>query len=933
MRRMIAAILCLLLLPCASSAPEGCAGRADAPAHQAAYDFSGLANLTGENVTLARDGGLGLSRDLLGFDWSSGAVDTTVDVDKVLPDIAVAPSGDYAVVWVETAGGFDSVVLQRFTADGEPNGTETYIGPSSPNPTGPRVDANSKGEFIVTWQTLANASYARIFATVVGADGQKRVDRRVLVDGTYPDGNAACLRPDDGFVLVWRDWRGNSTFGDLYSRSFDANCAPVANETALVLDRGNCWDTTMVRRPTGEMLLAYDITDSIHYTWINQSIHLLRLFPNGTPDGEPVIVATGPPGVQHSYPCLGLAPDGDLLVVWQVGWKIDDHHDYINVTGQWFDSNLTPKGDPFLIGADVYGYQYFPHLAMAPDGAFVVEWSFEDYVNGTNEVYSRRYDPDGSPNGTAKLVGPHSRRLTGSVAVGSGGDFILAWDENSTGKNADMYRGAVRRVEPFRSSGWVETPKLSPDGLALWDGITAVATLPDANANRVAFLFSTDEGASWEAVAANGSLAAAGSKSPLLVRAFLSTSDNSTSPALWSFSVLFTVNKGPVLAPMADMIVGKNALVTLEVVASDGDGDPLSYEWLQTGGSPAELVNETTATPGIVAPAVGNYSFRVSVKDGYTTVYGTVNITARNKPPNAVLSVGKVDPEAGSAVLFNASGSSDPDGRITGYNYSFGDGNYSGWTNSTEVFHTYSIAGSYGAMVLVRDDDGEMSLSPTTVVRAARGNHPPVITSTPDTIVRAGREWSYTLAARDDDGDAVTFALLKGPGGMTLDNASKRLSWKTGATQSGIFQVNVTALDTHGGASEQGFNIAVVAPPSCSFTYPANGALVSGKTTMRGTALSGVWRVLVEYNLDGSGWKAASGTSNWSFTVDASKLGAGRHTVLVRAEPEAEPSDMASLTFNVASSGNDWTWAFVVLVVVLVGAACGLAVWWRARKR
>jgi len=934
MRRIIAAILCLLLLPCAFSAPEGSAARAGGPAHQGAIDFSDPANLTGENVTLAKDGGLELARDLIGFGWSAGAVDTAEYVDKLLPDIAVAPSGEYAAVWVETAGGFDSVVLQRFTADGEPNGTETFIGPTAPNPTGPRVEANSRGEFIVIWQTTANATYARLFATVVTTDGQKRVDRCVLVDGRYPDGQSACMQPDDGFVLVWSDYRANSTGMDLYSRPFDANCTPVANETALVWKAGNCWDATMVRRPTGEILLAYDTSIAINFSWINISINLQRLFSNGTPDGEPVMVATGPPGFQHAYPCLGLAPDGDLLVVWQIAWEIDANHDYVNITGQWFDANLTPTGAPLVIGAEVYGYQSFPHLAMAPDGGFVVEWSFIDLVNNTNEVYSRRFNPDGSPNGTATPVGPPSDRMTGSVAVSSGGDFILAWDENNTGKNMDMFSGVARRIEPYRSTGWVGSPELSPDGTVRWDDLKADVTLRDANANSVSFSFSTDDGASWEPVADNGSLAAADSGSPLRIRAVLQTSDNASSPVLRSFSVLYTVNKGPVLQALADMTVDKNTTVTLEAIASDSDGDPLYYEWRQTGGSPAELVNETTATPGFIAPAVGNYTLKVSVTDGWATVYGTVNITARNKPPNAILSVSKSDPLAGSAVLFNASGSRDPDGRITGYNFSFGDGNVTGWTNSSEVFHAYSGAGVYGAAVMVRDDDGEISICPTIVVRAQRGNHPPVITSTPEIKATAGHEWSTILVARDDDGDPVTFGLLTGPAGMSIDNVTGRMSWTPKATDTGQFPVKVTARDLPGEVVPYLFNINVVAPVRCSYTHPANGSTIDGMADISGTATPGWSPVLrVEYKLDGSGWKAAKGTTNWSFPVDASKLGAGRHTVQVRAFDGTYYSETAGLTFNVAGSGAELWLAYAVLIVVLVGVACGLAGWRRLGKR
>ncbi len=52
---------------------------------------------------------------------------------------------------------------------------------------------------------------------------------------------------------------------------------------------------------------------------------------------------------------------------------------------------------------------------------------------------------------------------------------------------------------------------------------------------------------------------------------------------------------------------------------------------------------------------------------------------------------------------FDASGSSDPDGALESYNWSFGDGNTgSGATTS----HTYAVAGSYTIVLTVTDDDG-----------------------------------------------------------------------------------------------------------------------------------------------------------------------------------------------------------------------------------
>ena len=72
-------------------------------------------------------------------------------------------------------------------------------------------------------------------------------------------------------------------------------------------------------------------------------------------------------------------------------------------------------------------------------------------------------------------------------------------------------------------------------------------------------------------------------------------------------------------------------------------------------------------------------------------------------PPLPSFSVYPVEPEAGEAVRFDGSGSSDPDGRITEYWWDFGDGEL-GMGETVE--HTYRSAGEYPVTLSVTDDDG-----------------------------------------------------------------------------------------------------------------------------------------------------------------------------------------------------------------------------------
>lgn len=74
-----------------------------------------------------------------------------------------------------------------------------------------------------------------------------------------------------------------------------------------------------------------------------------------------------------------------------------------------------------------------------------------------------------------------------------------------------------------------------------------------------------------------------------------------------------------------------------------------------------------------------------------------------NNPPAAVFTA---SPSVGTAPLtvnFNASGSSDADGEIVGYDWDFGDGRAG---TSTPASHTYQATGTYTVRLTVHDDAG-----------------------------------------------------------------------------------------------------------------------------------------------------------------------------------------------------------------------------------
>src|SRR5262249_16508661 len=90
---------------------------------------------------------------------------------------------------------------------------------------------------------------------------------------------------------------------------------------------------------------------------------------------------------------------------------------------------------------------------------------------------------------------------------------------------------------------------------------------------------------------------------------------------------------------------------------------------------------------------------------------------------------------------------------------------------------TIDQVGPHTLTVVATDPAGNTARQPFTPT--AQNNHPPHITSVPLTTITAGQLYRYDVHATDQDNDPVTFSLVAGPSGMTIDSIG-RISWQTG---------------------------------------------------------------------------------------------------------------------------------------------------------
>src|SRR5439155_80341 len=130
----------------------------------------------------------------------------------------------------------------------------------------------------------------------------------------------------------------------------------------------------------------------------------------------------------------------------------------------------------------------------------------------------------------------------------------------------------------------------------------------------------------------------------------------------------------------------------------DPDGTLASRAWSFGDGTVASgaVVRHAYATPG-------TYTATLTVTDdGGLSASASMVVTAVNRPPRADCGPAQETP-AGASVLLDGSRSTDPDGTIRSYVWTFGDG---ASATGAMVTHVYAAPGAYTPTLTVSDDLG-----------------------------------------------------------------------------------------------------------------------------------------------------------------------------------------------------------------------------------
>ncbi len=280
-------------------------------------------------------------------------------------------------------------------------------------------------------------------------------------------------------------------------------------------------------------------------------------------------------------------------------------------------------------------------------------------------------------------------------------------------------------------------------------------------------------------------------------------------------------NAPPVIFEMPSTIARVGESYSSKVSAYDPNDDALTY---RIEGGQAGLAIDQEGNLSWTEPQEGNYRVTIVVTD----VHGASD--------TRILELVVVDPNAVNQApeLTNSPPTVIPADRTFVFQLTASDkendplrfrlvGGPQGMTvsNTGRIEWTPSGAGDTSFTIALSDGENTVERTFDLSVVTQRGNETPTFTSEPQTSAIVGKQYVYKPTAFDPDGDAVTFELINGPGGMAM-NSRGEIVWTPSTSQVGkTFEMKVRVMDSYGAGMEQSIRISVrsfIQPPTFELT-------------------------------------------------------------------------------------------------------------------
>lgn len=358
--------------------------------------------------------------------------------------------------------------------------------------------------------------------------------------------------------------------------------------------------------------------------------------------------------------------------------------------------------------------------------------------------------------------------------------------------------------------------------------------------------------------------------------------------------IIFNVNDPPVFtsAPPTTAITGEEYIY--HVTAIDGDNDTLTY--CLTKKPQNMTIHPAIGRINWVSPKGGGYEVMIEVTDGQAKNIQNYMIVVPNRPPRIN---NTTVPEAyvGIQYVYDVP-AVDDDGNELNFGMLSTIPGMAIDPTTGRISWIPTGAGDFPVSIRIADKKDAIIYNFT--VRVIMGNRIPQFTSKPILEAILGMPYAYDARASDLDGDALSYEIIEGPTGMTINTSTGRIFWTPDIISS--IKVWIKVSDGKGGEAVQEYVIKVseAIRPQLILATPQEGMTLKGTTTFSGTVTKGTREVIrVQLRIDEKDWADAAGNYSWSCKLDTKALKNGKHAFEFRAFDGRDYSDVVRAEFKV----------------------------------
>ena len=402
------------------------------------------------------------------------------------PDIALAPSGEFLVVWstfLSSLPGDDAGIgAQLFNADGQAVGAPFLVNSYTPGEQRyPVVDVDGDGRFVVVWQEFGDVVRGRR----IDAGGQLLGSEFVVNSMTTAQSSYADVAVADNgdFLVTWTDY---NVLGDsdstILARRFLSTGAPLGDQFRVnsVTAYDQLQSSIGMERGTGDFVVVWNSSEP----GIFSDIRVKRYDSSGTAVGAEQFANVFTTGPQRS-PDVAVDASGQFTVTWEGDGPGDGQTDYAGVYLRQHAADGTPLADDSNATAFTSVVQEKLHIASALNGQTFATWQ-SDPVGLTDfseyGIMGLMIDPLGGPLSEFQVnTYTTESQINPRVAWDQRGRFVVIW-EGQGGIRGRRFDTALRlpvagtiddTVVGLRSQGsWSDLQVYVPPGTTELDVLT-----------------------------------------------------------------------------------------------------------------------------------------------------------------------------------------------------------------------------------------------------------------------------------------------------------------------------------------------------------------------------------------------------------------------------------------------------------------------------